>query len=1550
MRKNNPGNIRSLFKFLGAGCIVLCAVFFDLEISIGQEKLDVTIYNQANTPSLPTNFFQRVAIDSKDNIWVGTNGQGILKFDPANSTWERAFTTHVVRSLVKDELGGILAGSANSGVQAVTGGIRRYASGSMSNPVSYNIVGETYPIVSRYVYQLTTATENSVWAAHGPTTVPDTEGGIGRFKDGIWYKITAGLPASDRRITAITSVGDRVWAGIDRSCISGVCTEPYIAEYDKNGTFIKQISAGLEIVNQIGYLRDLFQDSKGRVWVGLSTGTGVVGVYENNKWTLLSNLKLGLSTGTAVNSESIAEDGSGNIWIGTTNGLLKLSAADYSNTDNWKVYTTTNDLPVNNITGIAANSTGLWLASSLGIVNLRLSQKPKPVITFNVLPQKVYGNADFSPGGSSTNSTTPLTYTSSNPAVATIVGGQIHIVGAGLTTITAIQVADAEFDAATSVSRDLIVNRKSLQITADAKSKLLQLPDPDFTYVTVGLLTGDAVSGALTRTAGELAGVYPILIGTLTAGNNYDITYVSNNLTISKASISITILNKAKVYGASDPPFTYIVSGTLDPGDQVSGLPSRTPGENVGFYEISQGSLSAGPKYALIIITGKLLITQKPIKIIADAKTKVYTELDPVLTYTLEGTLEPGDNFTGNLSRQTGEDAGSYPILNNTLSAGSNYEHSFTGANFTITRKPIRVSAAATKVYGSADPPYTLLPSEVLPLGIRFTGSPARVAGENVGTYTILQNTLRLDNNYEIIFTPTFFTIVKAPLLITPDNKAKAAGTANPVFTVSYTGFVFNQTNAELITQPQITSTATTNSAEGDYPITASGATAQNYSISYAPGILKIGPVQPIVNAFEPKTAGRGAIVTINGRNFMNATAVSFGGIAAASFKVVSDGVITAVVGLGASGAISVTTSTGTGTAAGFTFAPIIITITAQAKNKIYGATDPFLTYTYTGALAQGDAIKGNLIRGAGEDAGIYKIEQGTLSAGPSYTINFTGADFTINKKTISVKASAKEKVYGKPDPVLTFEPQEALIAGDKLLGSLSRDQGENTGLYAITRGNLNGGNNYVINYIPATLNIGPAILNIAADNKSKLEGAGNPELTVSFTGFANGENKSVLSMQPSINTTAVQNSPSGNYPIFVGGAAAPNYTMTYTEGTLTILPSPPIISSFDPATSGAGELITIVGNYFNNVEKVSFGGTPAAAFVVVSPTKIVATTGAGASGVLEIKTGTGSTTLPGYTFVPIPIVTADGPLTFIKGGIVTLKAIPGTGFTYQWSKDGFAIAGATTPNFIATESGFYTVTITANAYSKKSVPVEVNAIFTLPVNNFKLAARGETCKTANNGSLTIEALQDLKYTAVISGDNVFSSKQFTKTLTFNDLPSGTHTVCITIEGQTGYKQCFDILITEPKDLAVYVTMVHTDNKISLSMEGGTIYNIELNGVKQQTTESQINLQLTEGKNILKVSTNKDCQGVFEKQIFIQDRVLIYPNPFENILSVSLSEIQSDVTTVQVQSLNGVVVYNHIMAAGAKELTMSLGDLVPGMYIIRVSGPKLQSVYKVLKK
>ena len=95
---------------------------------------------------------------------------------------------------------------------------------------------------------------------------------------------------------------------------------------------------------------------------------------------------------------------------------------------------------------------------ALNAFELTEAMKEEQVITFNPITEKQVGGSDFD-AGAITTSSLAVTYTSSNEAVATIVNGLIHIIGAGIADITAIQTGNERYAAATPVVQKLTVNK-----------------------------------------------------------------------------------------------------------------------------------------------------------------------------------------------------------------------------------------------------------------------------------------------------------------------------------------------------------------------------------------------------------------------------------------------------------------------------------------------------------------------------------------------------------------------------------------------------------------------------------------------------------------------------------------------------------------------------------------------------------------------------------------------------------------------------------------------------------------------------------------------------------------------------------------------------------------------------------------------------------------------------------------------------------------------------------------------------------------------------------
>ena len=134
-----------------------------------------------------------------------------------------------------------------------------------------------------------------------------------------------------------------------------------------------------------------------------------------------------------------------------------------------------------------------------------------------------------------------------------------------------------------------------------------------------------------------------------------------------------------------------------------------------------------------------------------------------------------------------------------------------------------------------------------------------------VGNYAISCSGLS-STKYAITFVPGVLTVTPAPLTIAANNQAKAFNQPNPTLTWVASGFVNGENTNVLTTLPTCTTTATTTSPAGTYPITCSGAAAANYSITYVPGTLTVtGACHYLSMALSPSTIPQGGTARMNG-------------------------------------------------------------------------------------------------------------------------------------------------------------------------------------------------------------------------------------------------------------------------------------------------------------------------------------------------------------------------------------------------------------------------------------------------------------------------------------------------------------------------------------------------------------------------------------------------------------------------------------------------------------------------------------------------------------
>lgn len=156
----------------------------------------------------------------------------------------------------------------------------------------------------------------------------------------------------------------------------------------------------------------------------------------------------------------------------------------------------------------------------------------------------------------------------------------------------------------------------------------------------------------------------------------------------------------------------------------------------------------------------------------------------------------------------------------------------------------------------------------------------------------------------------------------------------------------------------------------------------------------------------------------------------------------------------------------------------VLLTIEADNFSKIYGESDPELSVSYSGFINGDDqtSLDGSLVvrRAEGESVGDYPISVSGYTS-DKYTINYVDGNFDIQPRLLSIIVDPNQnKVYGQDEPQLSYTVQGFSNGDDQgmMQGDLSREPGEDAGLYAIIIGTLNAGNNYELQIEPSEFEI----------------------------------------------------------------------------------------------------------------------------------------------------------------------------------------------------------------------------------------------------------------------------------------------------------------------------------------------------------------------------------------------------------------------------------------------------------------------------------------------
>jgi hypothetical protein len=741
----------------------------------------------------------------------------------------------------------------------------------------------------------------------------------------------------------------------------------------------------------------------------------------------------------------------------------------------------------------------------------------------------------------------------------------------------------------TSTSATLTITQALLTLTGHPATRKYGDPNPDLTATYSGQQNGEtfeATASSLAVAASPVGkyDIMPAITGPTLA--NYQVQKVNGTLTVEQAPLMVTTNPKDKVYGvglqATD--FSGTITG-LKNDDNITADYSSTGAPataSVGEYSLVATLTDLGSKlsnYAVTNTRSTLKVKQAPLTITALPSKKVYGQDNPAFNVSYNAFVngEAASVLEGALTFMTGataaSPAGTYDVMPGGLTS-TNYAISFAKGTLTVGQAELIVTADNQKrLYGGANPvDLTVQYSGFVngdtknALGGSLNVVTSATPASPVGSYPIKASGYT-SANYSFKYVDGSLTVDKAPLAITAEDKTKVYGQDNPSLTVKYDGFVNGESANTLGGTLSVTTTATKNSSVNTYPITASGYSSGNYSLTYKQGTLAITKAQVIVTA----TAGQSKVygttpdpvltysittgTKVDGDNFMGQLARKSGeGVAAYAINL-------GTLNLGPNYDLFV--------ADGSTFAitPKSLTASIAASNKVY---DGLTGATATGSVPPADVIAGDVITVIvtnayfdDQNVGTTKSVTATVAlsgaAANNYSLTKSTASTTANitPAALTITATSTSRIYGDANPAFTgtYAGQkngETFTVSGTTPATASSPISSALVSYIITP-KVAGATltNYTVTLVSGTLTITPAVLTITATNATRQYSDPNPRFTGTYTGSKNGETFTIEGSTTADGTTGI-----GSASVIVpsvSGSTLANYTVTKKNGTLTI-------------------------------------------------------------------------------------------------------------------------------------------------------------------------------------------------------------------------------------------------------------------------------------------------------------------------------------------------------------------------------------------------------------
>ncbi len=242
-------------------------------------------------------------------------------------------------------------------------------------------------------------------------------------------------------------------------------------------------------------------------------------------------------------------------------------------------------------------------------------------------------------------------------------------------------------------------------------------------------------------------------------------------------------------------------------------------------------------------------------------------------------------------------------------------------------------------------------------------------------------------------------------------------------------------------------------------------------------------------------------------------------------------------------------------------------------------------------------------------------------------------------------------------------------------------------------------------------------------------------------------------------------------------------------------------------------------------------------------------------------------------------------------------------------------------------------------------------AIFYLSPTSFNVST-SEKCAGQNAINIGFDN-NNYQYNIAIDGISQNQTPISSSSWSIPELSTGDYEVCITVEGQTEatFQRCYNVNITDPQPLSVYGKSSNSGKTINFSLEGGKVYTITHNGQSFQTDQNQVEIDLANGINQVKITTGIECQGVFLENYFNSAEVFLSPLPFNDQLSIFVGG-QDTLLNFELYTTNGRLIqtFQKKLHPTQRTILLNTSHLRQGTYLLKTVGETTLTSELIIKE